>query len=234
MLLLVRSIVGVASLMLVASVAKAEDAKAPGPDAQQIQAWLATQPASADISKTPEAPEAPPPPPRHHGFVIESGLGAMGQLGAMRHVSPTAPWFHTALGYEPLHWLMVLVQGDVTPSNTGFANPPPDPRGFVLWGLSVAARFGVQASRAIGLYAQGEVGLASVTNDSLRSYGFLDSDSVGPYFGALGGIEWYQVSPHYALTLQGGVRSYASIFDRAIDNATALAWVGSAGLKYTF
>ena len=158
----------------------------------------------------------------------------MGQLGALRHISPLAPWFRGAIGYEATHWLMLLVQGDITPSNTSVASPPPNPRGYALWGLSLAARLGVQPSRAVGLFVQGEVGLASITDDVLSTYGFKDADSVGPYFGALAGVEWYQVSAHYALTLEGGARTYGSVLDRTVGNEPALAWIGAAGLKYTF
>src|SRR5450432_2834841 len=56
---------------------------------------------------------APPPPPRHQGFVVESGMGAFGQIGEMRHISPTAPWFHLQFGYEPFRFLMVFAEGDL-------------------------------------------------------------------------------------------------------------------------
>jgi hypothetical protein len=97
--------------------ARGEDEPQPGPNEQQLSEFLAQKPASADVSKAPEAPEAPPPPPRRHGFVVESSIGAQGQLGSLNHVSPTSPWFHTAFGWEPTHWFMVLAQFDF-PSRT--------------------------------------------------------------------------------------------------------------------
>jgi hypothetical protein len=42
------------------------------------------------------------------------------------------------------------------------------------------------------------------------------------------------VSPHYALALQGGVRSYGQVLDRALGGDAALAWIGAAALRYTF
>jgi len=221
------------ALLLVATGAYAAEGPETGPTEQQIEAFLAAAPATADISTAPDAPEAPPPPPRHHGFVVESSLGAMGQAGDLRHVTPVSPWLHAAFGWEPTHWLMLLAQGDVAFGSTSLANPPPDPRGFALWGLSGALRFGLQPSKALGLYLQGEIGAACVTTDVLRSYGFTDANQVGPYFGADAGLEWYQVSPHYALVVHGGVRSYAQILAREGGSA-ALAWTSAAGLKYTF
>jgi hypothetical protein len=210
------------------------DEPAPAPNQQQIESWLESEPAAADLSAT-SAPEAPPPPPRKHGFVVESSLGVMGNLGAMRHITPTMPWFRAAFGWEATHWLMLLAQGDVAAGSTSVANPPPDPRGFALWGLSAAVRFGLQPTPAVGLSLQGEIGAARVTEDVLATYGFADANRVGPYFGALLGVEWYQVSPHLALVAQGGVRSYAQIFDRPLlSGGAAMTWIGAGALKYTF
>lgn len=211
----------------------AQDDETPQPTQQQLEAWLATKPATADVS-TKAAPEAPPPPPRKHGFVVETTIGAMGQLGAMRHVSPTLPWFRAAFGWEPAKWVMLLAQGDVAFGNTSYANPPPDPRGFTLYGFSGAVRFQIAPTDRIGLLAQGEVGAASISNDVLSTYGFRDADQLGPYFGGFLGFEWYQISPHLALVVHAGVRSYGNILERAIGSEAALAWLGSAGLKYTF
>jgi hypothetical protein len=230
---LASSALGLAALVLSGN-ARAVDAAAPGPDQRQVEAWLATKPASADLSKAPAAPEAPPLPPRRRGFAVESSIGAMGQLGALRHVTPTAPWFHAAFGWEATHWLMLLAQGDIALGSTSLANPPPEPRSFGLWGLSAAVRLGLQPSPAVGLYVQAEFGAARATEDALSAYGFKDANHVGPYFGGLLGVEWYQVSPHYALALQGGVRSYGQVLDRLVGNDTPLAWIGAGALKYTF
>ncbi|HEX4338049.1 MAG TPA: hypothetical protein VH062_19200 [Polyangiaceae bacterium] len=220
------------ALLVIAGGVRAEDSP-PGPTEQQISAFLAEKPASADVSKAPEAPEAPPPPPRTHGFVLESSIGAQGQLGALNHVSHTAPWFHVAFGWEPTKWFMVLGQGDLSIASTTLANPPPDPRGYALWAIGGAGRFTVQPFTSVGLYAQGELGVSSVSNDVLSTYGYKKADEVGAYFGGLIGVEWYQVSPHYALALQGGVRDYPNLA-RAIGGDTAIALLGAASLRYTF
>ncbi len=158
----------------------------------------------------------------------------MGQIGALRHVSPTAPWFHAAFGWEATHWLMLLAQGDVAVASTSLASPPPDPRGYALWAVSAAGRFGIEPVEDVGLYVQGELGMARATEDVLSTYGFKEANHLGPYYGALLGVEWFQVSPHYALALQGGVRYYGQILDRSLGNDPALAWIGAAALRYTF
>ena len=213
--------------------ALAEDEPPPGPNEQQLSEFLAQKPASADVSKAPEAPEAPPPPPRRHGFVVESSIGAHGQLGALSHVSPTSPWFHAAFGWEPTHWFMVLAQLDLSLASTSLASPPPDPRTYAIWAFGGAGRFGIEPVRDLGLYAQGEVGMAEATTDVLATYGYKDADSLGLYAGGMIGVEWYQVSPHYALALQGGARWYSN-FNRSIGGDTAIALLGGAALRYTF
>ena len=224
---------GAAASVALASTARADE-PAPAPNQEQIESWLDSEPATADLSAT-SAPEAPPPPPRKHGFVVESSLGAMGNLGAMKHVTPTMPWFRAAFGWEPTHWVMLLAQGDVAAGSTALASPPPDPRGFALWGLSGAVRFGWSPMPALGLSAQGEIGAAHVTADVLGTYGFKDANNVAPYFGALIGVEWYPVRPHLALVAEGGIRSYAQLFDRPIlAGGAPIAWIGAGALKYTF
>jgi hypothetical protein len=205
----------------------------PGPTEQQISAFLAEKPATADVSKAPEAPEAPPPPPRRHGLTLETSLGAQQQLGALSHVSRTAPWFHVALGWEITHWFMVLAQGDLSPTSTAIAPPPPDSRGYSVWAFGGAGRFGFEPFRNIGLYAQGDVGISDATTDVLATYGYKNADSIGLYAGGLIGLEWYQVSPHYALALQGGARFYPNLA-RSIGGDTAVALLGAAALRYTF
>jgi hypothetical protein len=217
--------------LALASPARAED---DDPRRAEIEAWLDSDPASADVSKAPEAPEAPPMPPRKHGFVVETSLGVLGHLGALKHVSPTQPWLRVAFGWEPTRWLMLLAQGDASFGSTEYAMPPPEPRGFALLGASGAVRFGLQPWDTVAFFAQGEIGAAGVTDDVLLTYGFTDSDGVSPYFGAMAGVEWYQVSPHLALHLHGGVRSYSQLLAQAAGSDSALSWTGGLGMKYTF
>jgi hypothetical protein len=229
----IAAIAAIAASVAIGAPARAADDEQ-GPTADQLQSWLATEPGSADVSAAPDAPEAPPPPPRRHGFVVESSVGVLGHLGALRHVSPTEPFTRVAFGFEPTKWLMLLVQGDAAFGSTEYANPPPAPRGFAILGASGALRLGVQPFTSVGFFVQGEIGAAGVTEDALLVYGFTDSDSIAPYFGGMAGIEWYQVSPHLALALNGGIRSYGELLSRQAGDGSVLAWNSSLGLKYTF
>src|SRR6187431_2668479 len=176
----------------------------------------------------------PVPPPRHHGFVVESGIGALGQLGEMKHTSPVAPWFHLQVGYEPLRFLMVFVEGDLVLSNTAYAPPPPPQRTYALWGVGAGLRGTVKVSERVGLYLQASLGGAQVTNDVLFTYGYENADKLNLYLAAELGAEWYQVSPHWALAVHGGVRDYAVTFKRNFSDLPPLAWVSGLALRYTF
>jgi hypothetical protein len=199
----------------------------------EVEAWLESRAlkASTDAGET---PEVPPPPPRDYGFVVETSVGALTHLGDMKHVSPTSPWFRAMFGWEPLRWLMVAASADVAFGSTRYANPPPGPRGFVLFGFSAGPRFTLEPTDWLGLFLQGEIGIAEVSEDVLGTYGFDDADQLGPYFGGMLGFEWFQVNPHYAIVGSGGVRSYAQILDRPRSSDPPLAWMASLGLGYTF
>src|ERR1051326_5288964 len=58
-------------------------------------------------------PEAPPPPPRKKGFVIESGLGALGWMVKFGTVAPPAYRLPAQLGYELFNWLMLFADGEI-------------------------------------------------------------------------------------------------------------------------
>jgi len=228
----VLSIVALA-LGTYASSAAAEEPEQ-GPNEQQIESFLASKPVSPDVTKTPEAPEAPPPPPRKHGFVVESSIGALTYFGPMRHISPTAPWFRTAFGWEPMKWFMVLAQFDVTASSTSYASAPPDPRGYTLFGGSAAARATLELGKVLGMFGQFEVGEAKISEDVLATYGFPSADTLNLFVGAALGIEWYQVSPHVALGAEAGIRSYGQLFDRTVAGGSPLAWTAAGTLRYVF
>jgi hypothetical protein len=218
------------------SAASATEPKKAGPSAEptqrEIEAWLESRSLPADISAE-ATPEAPPPPPREPGIVLEGAVGALGHAGEMRYVSPTSPWFHLKVGWEPARWAMLFVLSDVAFGSTSLANPPPEPRGFALWGFGGGFRATWEPTDWLGVFAQLEFGAAEVAEPVLGTYGFEDADSLGPYFGAMAGAEWYQISPHYALVAQGGVRHYGQMLDRQLSDATPLAWIASLGLSYT-
>jgi len=215
------------------SVARAQEPEQ-GPSQRQIESFLAEKPVSPDVTKPTDAPEAPPPPPRRHGFVVESSVGAQTQLGAMRHISPTSPWFRTAFGWEPTKWIMLLAQFDVTVSSTSFASPPPGPRGYALYAGSIGIRGTIAIGTSVGVTVQGEIGGAKISENVLSTYGFQNADTVNPFFGAVLGLEWYQVSPHVALGARGGIRSYGELFDRSIGGGGSLGWTAAVTLRYVF
>jgi hypothetical protein len=198
-----------------------------------LEAWLAKDPAEADTAPIAAELQAPEAPPRRHGFVIEGSVGALGHLGDMKHISPTAPWFRLQLGYELFDWLMLLGQGDVSLANTAYAHRPPDKRAYALFGFGVGTRLSWQPFRALGVYLQGDAGLSSVSEDVLSTYGYPDAASLRPYFGGSLGVEWFQINPHYALTVHGGVRDYVQNFERTNGANPPIAWFSGLALRYT-
>jgi hypothetical protein len=203
---------------------------------QEIEAWLDARAVagSRDVTKVEEPPEAPPPPPRRHGVVVESSVGALGHLGPLKNVSPTAPWFHVQLGYEPFKFLMVFGESDIAFSDTSYANPPPDPRAYALYGFGAGVRGTVKPTDRVGVYVQGSIGAARVSEDVLGVYGYKSAVEWNPYFGAHLGLEWYQANPHYAVAIHGGVRNYPDGFERQRSTETPLTWISGLSLRYTF
>jgi hypothetical protein len=213
-----------------------EEASAEGKrqlSADEIGSWLDSPAGKAEADKGPEDPdEPPPPPPRHHGFVLSSSVGALGHIGPLKHVSPMAPWFQVSFGFEPVSFLMLFVSSDVAISNTSYAYPPPAPRTYALAAFGGGVRLTVKPGD-FGIYAQGDVGGSLVSEDVLLIYGYEDSDQLGAYFGGDLGFEWYQVNPHYALAVHGGVRDYPRL-GHSVENQPPLAWLGGVTLRYTF
>ncbi|MCC6215212.1 MAG: hypothetical protein IT376_10105 [Polyangiaceae bacterium] len=225
-----------ASAGTVGSLRAAAPSRPPEPSAAEVEAWLDARSIGGgrSIADDGAPPEAPPPPPRWHGFVVQSTLGALGHLGPMKNVSPTAPWLHALVGFEPFRWAMVFVEGDVSFTSTRYANPPPNPRAYALYGLGGGLRFTVKPHDRVGIYAQGSAGAAALTEDVLVAYGYRDSTELAPYFGGHLGLEWHQVNPHLAFVLHGGVRNYDRLLDRERSSETALAWMSGLALRYVF
>jgi hypothetical protein len=203
---------------------------------EEIEAWLDARavPGTRDVGEVQAPPEAPPPAPRHHGVVIESGVGIFGHLGPLKNVSPNAPFFHLQLGYEPFKFLMVFGESDVSFSDTSYANPPPEPRAYALYGFGFGARLTILPLDRLGLYAQVSIGTARVSDDVLNVYGYKDADDFNPYFGGMLGVEWYQANPHYALVLNGGLRNYPDGFARQRSSGTTAAVIVGIALRYAF
>jgi hypothetical protein len=158
----------------------------------------------------------------------------LGHLGPLKNVSPVSPWFHLQFGFEPLAFLMVFAEADLVFSNTSYANPPPETRAYALYGGGGGLRLTVKITDRVGLYAQGSLGFARINEDVLFVYGYRNADSWGFYYGAQGGIEWYQVNPHMALAIHGGVKNYDEIFGRDRSNQPAFAWTGGVAIRYVF
>ena len=200
---------------------------------EEIEAWLDSRALpSSDQGST--AGEAPPPPPRHHGLVIESSVGALGHIGPMKNVSPTSPWFALRVGFEPFKWLMLFGEADVSFATTAYASPPPPPRAYWLYGFGGGVRFTIGLGEHFGVFLQGSVGGARISEEDVLSiYGYEDANDTNAYFGGMLGFEWYQINPHLALALQGGVRQYNGL-QRARASAGPVAWVSAVALRYAF
>jgi hypothetical protein len=198
----------------------------------ELESWLASDPADADTGPVEAELEAAPLPPRRRGVVIEGSVGALGHVGDMQNISPIAPWFRLQGGYELFDWLMLFGESDLALANTSYASRPPNTRSYGLFGFGLGARLSWQPWTQVGFYLQGGGGLSSVTEDVLATYGYRDADRVRPYAGGSIGIEWYQISPHYALAVYGGVRDYLQNFERTNGEKPPLVWISGLALRY--
>jgi hypothetical protein len=230
-------IAGALGPLLVSELAQAADAqpKERQLTPEEIDAWLDSRamPKSQGDRTGDDDDQAPPPPPRKHGFVLESSLGVMGQIGRLKNIAPNAPWFGLRFGYEPLRWLMVFAESDLFVASTSYAHPPPPPRSFAFWSFGGGLRFTVKPTDRVGIFLQASLGAGRATEDVLELYGYPHAEELGVYESAELGVEWYQVSPHFALTLHGGGRNYPHL-KRELDTKPALTWLSGAGLRYTF
>jgi len=225
--------------LLASEVARAADAepKERQLSPEEIDAWLDSRamPKSqgSDRSNDDDA-DAPPPPPRKKGFVLESSVGVMGQLGRLKNIAPNAPWFGVRFGYEPLRWLMVFAESDLFVASTSYAHPPPPPRSFAFWSFGGGLRLTIKPTDRVGVFLQGSVGAGRATDDVLELYGYPHAEELGLYESVELGVEWYQINPHLALALHGGVRNYARNLKRELDTKPAMTFLSGAGLRYTF
>lgn len=203
---------------------------------EEIDAWLDSRamPKSQTDRSGDEDDDAPPPPPRKKGFVIESSIGVLGHLGHLKNISPSAPWFGLRFGYEPLRWLMVFAEGDLAVASTAYAHPPPPPRSYTLWNVGGGVRVTLKPTDRFGIYLQGSLGGGRTTEDVLELYGYPHAEELGMYQSAELGLEWYQINPHLALALHGGVRNYPRTLERERDSQPPLTWLSGLALRYVF
>lgn len=233
-------LVGVGGLAVVLGAASpvlaAEEPKERQITTTEIESWLEAEPgaAPADQGAAP-TDEQPLPAPRRHGFVLESGVGFVTQFGAMAHITPTAPLFRLHFGYEIFDWLMPFIESDLAFANTSYASEPPPARSYFHFGAGAGCRFTLPVGRILAVFAQGSVGLARVSEENVLSvYGFPDADEFNLYFDGQLGLEWYQVNPHLALAVHGGVRSYGQGLTRDRGGEAPLAALATANLRYAF
>lgn len=221
-------------LLVVSRAALGAEPEGGSPELSQLEleTWLEKEPAEPSDDEPSSEPEAPPLPPRRQGLVIEGSVGALGHLGDMQVVSPVSPWFKLHVGYELFSWLMVFGAGDVALSSTALANRPPEKRGYALFGVSTGARVAWQPFTALGAYLQPAVGLASVNDDVLSTYGYPDADRLRPFAEGTLGIEWFQVSSHYGLSLYGGARDYFQNFERINGTKAPVVWLSGVAIRY--
>jgi hypothetical protein len=202
----------------------------------EIEEWLEAEPGAKPVDQDiGPGDEAPLPAPREHGLVVESGLGFVTQVGSLKHITPTAPWFQVRVGYEVLTFLMPFVEADLVVASTAYATEPPPARSYLHYGAGVGLRGTIPLGSLFGIFAQGSLGFAQVSEQNVLSiYGFPDADEPNLYLDAELGFEWYQVNPHLALAAHGGVRSYGAGLERDRGGDPPLAVVGSATLRYAF
>jgi hypothetical protein len=228
---------GLSLLTLVAGPARAADETRERPlTPTEIESWLEAEPGTATSDRgVAEGDDEPLPPPRRQGFVLESGVGLIAQMGSLKHITPTAPFFQLRFGYELFGFLMPFVEADIAFCTTGYASEPPPPRSYWHYAGGGGARFTLPLGTKFGLFAQGSVGVARVSEQNVLSiYGFPDADEFNLYFGGELGFEWYQVNPHLALAVHGGVRYYGQGLTRETGGEAPLGGTGSLALRYAF
>jgi hypothetical protein len=201
----------------------------------EIETWL-----ERPSEKTPEdlgvedVEEAPPPPPRHHGVFVESGIGMLGHLGPLKNISPVSPAFSLKAGFEPLSFLLIFGEGELSIANTSYAQPPPPARTYRLYAFGGGARLTLPFAQIFGAFVEGSLGLSRVSEDVLSVYGYRDAHELNPYFGGRLGVEWYPTNPHLALGLGGGVRSFSAGLTRERSSDPALSWSFGPAISYRF
>jgi hypothetical protein len=199
----------------------------------EIESWLEAEPGKKPVDVGVAEEEEPLPAPRHHGLVVESGVGFVNHLGQLKYVTPIAPWFQVRVGFEFLPWVMPFVEGDISFNSTSYAAEPPPPRSFWHWGAGAGLRLSFAVSDWLGVIAQGSVGVSLISEQNVLSiYGFPNADEPNIYLGGEAGLEWYPVNPHLAIGVRAGLRTYPGM---ARESETApLALIASGQIRYAF
>ncbi len=217
--------------------APAADTSAPAPAINgQVDLTKDTKATPAETDPNAPLPEAPPPAPYKKTLVIDASLGAMGFLGQFGKIAPPGPWMHLEVGYELLKFLMLYGEGELSFTDTSNKQDPPKTRTFALFGFGGGARLTIRFTDRFGIYAQGGLGAmkADVGNNQLGILGFRDAESLGVYIGGRLGVEWYQIDRHFALGLNGGIRTAQGFARSGASTDTPLALDGGVALRYAF
>lgn len=180
--------------------------------------------------------EAPPPPPRHKGLVLQGNLGGLFFPGAFGNLSPPAPHFRVALGYEPLRWLLLFGEGELAFGSTAVANDAPYTRTFAMWGFAGGVRATLPIGTRVGLWLEAAPGAwrAQTPINALGTLGFRDAESLGFFVRGRVGADWYQIDRHFALFVAAGARFAPSFTYTTGPAGLPLVAEASAGLRYTF
>lgn len=221
-------------LLPAAAVAAPAEAAASADPAHGLEADLGPKPAAK--LDTPESLEAPPPPPRRSGVVLQGNLGALLFPGAFGKLSPPAPHFRVALGYEIFRWLMVFGEGELAFGSTHVANDAPFARAFPIWGFGAGARATIPIGSRVGIWLEAAPGFwrAETPTNALGVLGFRDAESLGFFLRGRVGVDWYQIDRHFALYVAGGARFAPSFTFSVGESGAPVVAEAAAGLRYTF
>jgi hypothetical protein len=229
-------VIALASIIAVAPDSRAAESRERPITTSEIESWLDAEPGATPVDEgDADGDDEPLPAPRHHGLVVESGVGFVNHLSELKHVMPVAPLFQLRVGYEVLPWLMPFVESDVAFASTAYASRPPPPRAFWHFAAGAGLRFTFAISQMFGVMAQGSVGLAFVSEQNVLSvYGYPNADEPNLYLGGELGFEWYPVNPHLALGVRGGLRTYGAGLERETGGGAPLALLASGQIRYAF
>jgi hypothetical protein len=206
-------------------------------------AHAADEPPPADPNATPASTPTPPitgqvdlTKDTKPAGAEDPTVGAIAFLGQFGKVAPPGPWMHIQVGYELLKFLMVYGEGELAFTDTSRREDPPKSRVFPLFGFGGGARLTIKFTDRFGVYLQGGLGAmkADIGNNALGILGFRDAESLGLYLGARLGVEWYQIDRHFALGLNGGLRTPQGFAKTGAGSDTPLAIDGGASIRYAF
>jgi hypothetical protein len=182
-----------------------------------------------------ELPFAAPPPyaPFKRGPFVEGSVGVYGPTGRIKTVSAPGPWARISAGFDFTRWVGAYVMFDSAFLDTGRGSPPPDPRGYALWGFGLGARLSLGLGDRFRIPFRLELSWHKTDdNGVLATYGFNDASSFNVSFGGATGIEWRAPTRHFGVAAEIGLRN-----DSALAHSqraqSPLAIIGALVVRYT-